>query len=318
MVQIVFGVSGTPPPSGIVSPTGTRQTGTTGGPVYSGYWAIEFQSLEIEYHRTPTYIYEIGADASGVAKGNLMLGGPDIRTFMVSATHVNSIANPVYSLTKVYGTYDTPYFLQMQKFAVLPQADQYGQTYGSFTGSLFTGATGTGFSGLIGAVMGPKGKIMTVQPYIQRTTWDPAIHTETSQTAEGTNAVYFLKNYENKIISFQHPNTQNNLGDYKFEPKVSLEPGAYKVWANTHRTVFYNDYYMSSFYSTTGEHPLFISSFIDTIGNRARSLKMLKTVIPFALVNTQPTSIFDVSYLLQDKDALTGVPGYSILRHNYS
>lgn len=309
MATFLYGISGSAFPSGLVQPTGTRQTGLTGQALFSGFWMIESQSLDVDYHRTPTVMYE------STDQKVTTLAGADTRTFNISSTHLNTVIHAFYKVEKVYGTYDTDYFLQYQKFGVLPEPDQFGQTYGSLTGTIFTGATGSGFSGAFN-VLGPAGRIITTQPYIKRIPWNDSIHQVVNRFVEGTNAIYYNKNSANTITSFESPLKDLNYIDYNFAP-TPPNAGTYVSFLNTQRDLVYVDYLIPSNYSTTGEHPQGLINFLNTLGQRITNNGLIKLNIPISLVPLQPSTVFGAGLVAQDPDAKTGISQYNKDYHNY-
>ena len=138
----------------------TQTSGISGA--YAGPWFIMRQTMEIDYVRVPRSWYEDTPSA-------LPLSAPMDRSTTVGQTQLQYIVRANVTIEKSYETFDTSAYQQPQKFAILAQVDdQFGNTYGD----LSAGQGSPSGPGIL--TLGPRGKVVTDQPYYNRRLWTDA------------------------------------------------------------------------------------------------------------------------------------------------
>jgi hypothetical protein len=143
-------------------------SGTPSG--FAGPWAVETQTLQISYVRVPTKMGLVSGSDSEVYS----LSGNSVRTMEVRETGLRAIVFATYSKVKDYNTYTTSGHQQPQRFGILADADQFGDTYGA-------GLSSTTY------LLGPAGTVFTSQPYMRRVAWDDDTDVEVSAAVAGAN-----------------------------------------------------------------------------------------------------------------------------------
>ena len=135
--------------------------GFSGSPDLSGPWFIEYQTLNYDYLRVP-----IGSVSSmGIGLSSITLNGQIDKTILLV------VANAEYHAVSSDSYYTSGYYQQPQQFQVQAvSSDANGQTYGS---SLAAGA------------FGPRGKVITNQPWYSRRPYIAGRDTLQSQVCHG-------------------------------------------------------------------------------------------------------------------------------------
>jgi len=137
-------------------------TRSPGGAYFSGTthtnWYYEYQSLDIDYIRAPTFM-------KYVPPPTMSLSADTTGSYGVTNTILRCTVKASYYRKKVFGSYAGS-FNQNQKFTVYANpADPYGGTYGALDAS----------------TLGPMGSILTSQPWIFIRPWVDGVDTEVSR-----------------------------------------------------------------------------------------------------------------------------------------
>jgi hypothetical protein len=144
--------------------------------LFVGPHFIEKQDLQVEYTRVPHgYVQEntFAIGLSGVS------GAP---VYTVGATSFKCIITANYSVVKSYDAYDTSVYQQPQKFQI--ERQEYDAEGNFYSCSDYPNA------------LGPKGTVITSQPWISRRPWD--VDTDSESTSSVTLANFLRVKY--------HPN----------------------------------------------------------------------------------------------------------------
>jgi len=134
----------------------------------SGPWMLESQDLNVAYTRVPVGSFN--------AYPNLTLSGcsaiDQYPTWSHSYTRLNCTIKASYSKVKSYDTYSNSSYQQSQKFTIYAvSSDAQGNTYGNLNASC----------------LGPRGTIVTTQPYLSRRGWVDSIDSEITSSIDVAN-----------------------------------------------------------------------------------------------------------------------------------
>ena len=186
-------------------------SGTPSG--FAGPWAIETQTLTVNYVRVPTKMGLVsGSDAEVYS-----LSGNAVRTTEVRETGLRAVVTATYRKVKDYNTYSTSGHQQPQRFSILADADKFGETYGN-------GLSSTTY------LLGPAGTVFTSQPYMRRVAWDANTDVEVTSSIVGAN--FLATNYLGVPFDAFLVDDDFNLGIY---------PGDAHAFVNTITAPYFSD-----------------------------------------------------------------------------
>lgn len=284
-----------------ITPSAVTGFSTPGGALFvsgqpsgfSGPWAVETQILTVQYARVPQSM----ALVSGSAERPFSLSADHIRTTEILQTALNVVATATVKVIKDYNSYSTSSHQQPQRFSILSESDQYGNTYGSNTAG-------------VSYVLGPAGTIVTSQPYLRRVPWVDGVHVETVSSIVGSN---LLVSGINPLLNYAatYLNPQVALSDFK----RGINQGYRHCYIGVYDSepVVQNYYYwylMTGPYSRSKENDLGFISFMDNLG----------MAIKYGILRGQwtPGVHFSATWPYSPLVShIVSLPTYSISRHVY-
>lgn len=244
----------------------------------NGPWAIEQQSMQIDYVRIPDG--KLTAETFGLSA---VTG-----TFTVKSTALAIRVTAQYSKVKSYTNYNTSSFTQAQKFNIIGSTtDSYGNSYGTVSG----------------LILGPAGSIVTQQPYIHRRAWTDTI--DEPLLDQATCYSYWTGYYDSH--SKEWVVVESDISDADdFERSLIFEEAA-GSFLNEGENEVHNDqqfYYLPGTYTTTSEQD---TQTIMLIENVAFALlnKILYSQMPTLNTNGSPLADCGMDY-------------YDTSRHDYT
>jgi hypothetical protein len=186
-------------------------SGTPSG--FAGPWAIETQTLTVNYVRVPTKMGLVSGTDSEVYS----LSGNNTRVTEVRETGLRAVVTASYRKVKDYNSYATSAHQQPQRFSILADADKFGDTYGA-------GLSSTTY------LLGPAGTVFTSQPYMRRVAWDDTTDEEVASSIVGAN--FLAVDYLGVPFEASLVDDNFNLGIY---------PGAAHAFVDTATAPFFLD-----------------------------------------------------------------------------
>lgn len=294
---------------------------------YPGPWRIETQTLRIDYERVPfTYSYTMTGNVNALS-GTMSASGP------VQGTKLVYRVTAEHKVSKSYDLFDTSTYVQNQRFKVVANTeDAYGNTYGDLSaGTDVNGNTGSQFA------LGPRGVIITEEPYYNRRLWDDDLDATSVNTFNGTDVRYYRLFYINvtpggvaTVASGYEPySTYDGGGFFNNHFLRSNQANsfidAYKGDADYGPVPTYN---MLQGYDTSKEDDTLVLDFIDEVGS------ILSTAVISDLTQQGYPITLSKFYTLEPAYGVaagTGnstpyaptmfavaMPQYNILRHDFS
>lgn len=270
----------------IITPSSIGVSGSTAIPVsvagskiasgipsgYTGPFAVETQTLTVNYVRVPTKMSIVSGTDSQVYS----LSGNASRTMEVKESRLRAVVTATYSKKKDYNTYTTSAHQQLQKFGIIGDADPFGETYGN-------GLSSTRF------LIGPAGTVITTQPYIRRVAWVDGTDTEVTRSIVGAN--FFVEQYvtpslkepRSASVVFDdfnygidkdsaHTYLANGVGSYSITPEVIGTNLSYPIFGK---------------YGRQKETDFRFTSWVDGIGHAVKNSLLWR---PTWILNTDYTS----------------------------
>ena len=266
--------------AGTMAPASGLQT------ALSGPWMIESQDLTIAYTRVPTGWMQ--------SYPNITLSGcssiPAYPTWVHNDTRLNCIIKATCSKVKSYDTYSVATFQQPQKFTIYATAwDANGVTYGDLNAS----------------GLGPRGTIVTTQPYLSRREWNDSVDSEYVSSVQLANFSFITSDCGNLTSQSQLLPQPNSFIVNYIEPP---HPATLLSQGNSYVERYYPDYQIPGTYSTKKEVLGQTLTFITAVGAALRYMNL--PAIP-AVWGKSP---FGNDMILRDQ----GLPEYNQWRHDYS
>ena len=251
---------------------------------FAGPWFVERQTLTIDYVRVPTAV----ATAASATRSLNQFTIPN--PMIVHGTALSIIVRATYDTTIDYNTYQTSSQQLPQRFSVQSvSSDPYGNTYGALNAS----------------ALGPRGTIVTTQPYYNRVPYTGASwQVPTSKTIVASNwgATY---DAFGSAVPYSMSQVFNNFDFFKdaregcFPGNLFLKPNGLKVGlAGGYLGLIMNTY------SVASEPATIIRDVINVVANSITTSNL------FSFPNTNVTT---AGYPSPDH----GFVEYDVNRHQY-
>lgn len=272
--------------SGAHIPSGAGLVTTLSGP-----WCVEEQTMQVDYVRVPTgHAYNFPGDAINLSSVAAIVTG----SYTVSKTELRCIITATYSKIKSYETYSTSSYQQPQKFEINSvSADAHGNVY----------------EGWATSSLGPRGSIVTYQPFKARRLWNDDLDGSTggvsktitvansSLTSSGSGTIYSHPQTQSESVAFENnfiENAQRHsfLHDYDRWSVLGANSwgAAYSMWGTYNPT-----------FESQGQY----ISLLDNIGNLLMQEKLIR--VPAEVIDNYP-------YIANNQ----GNQYYNINRHDYN
>lgn len=290
--------------SGVYIPSG----GTSG--TFSGPWYVVTQEMSFYYGRVPQM-----APVASALLDVISLSALNTRIFQVAGTFLNIVLTASVKKQKIYGAYDTSAWTQYQKFGIAAEDDMYGNSYGATSGT---------------HVMGPRGQVITTQPYISRVPWDDNLHSESTSSVQATNMIVYHVSVTpgtagavygtfNPLVGGTYANLTDNANQGDF---VLMTPHAWNTVADEKICSTNPLYLINGTYATTKENSQQFTSLLTLLGDQLKSGGLLlKPVLTAGTDITGPTGTLGLpvigSYGLAST-AYAQLSAYESSRHIYT
>lgn len=278
--------------TGVSTPGGASfVSGTQSG--YNGPWAVETQTLTVTYARVPFTM----ALASGSADQVYSLSADNTRITQVKSTGIRALVTATYKVVKDYNSYSTSSHQQPQRFAVLSEADQFGDTYGS-------GTAGNSY------LLGPAGTVITTQPYIRRVAWVEGTDAEVTRSVNGANCLVSDGVYGASV------NAVDSYADFNQAIGVALPHTFLNDYDNRVVGTFQagNSYILAGAYSKTKETDQRFIAWLDGIADLVTNTQLYRSTWALGV----DYNIDTAGNVTQISSTTVGASEYDKSRHLYS